>query len=160
MTKLTAKAVETIKPASTRQEIPDALLPGLYLIVQPSGARSWAVRYRHNGKPCKHTLGPYPTIDLKSARERGTKVLRAAAEGRDPAGEKRQEQANSIAEVVAQFLAKHGQRNYRPRTFKEAERLLKLYVVSRWGNRPIASITRAEVRDMLDKLMADDTPVL
>ena len=85
MAKLTSKAVENIKPIATRQEIPDALLPGLYLIVQPSGARSWAVRYRHNGKPRKHTLGPFPTIDLKTARALGTKVLRAAAEGRDPA---------------------------------------------------------------------------
>jgi hypothetical protein len=43
MPKLTAKTVEAIKPTTDRREIPDALLPGLYLIVQPSGARSWAV---------------------------------------------------------------------------------------------------------------------
>src|SRR6516165_5649513 len=159
MAKLTSKAVENIKPIATRQEIPDALLPGLYLIVQPSGARSWAVRYRHNGKPRKHTLGPFPTIDLKTARALGTKVLRAAAEGRDPAGERQEQMANSVAEVVAQFLAKYGQRKYRPRTFYEAGRQLRLYVVSRWGNRPIAAVARAEVRDMLDKL-TDDTPAL
>jgi len=69
--KLTSRAVETIKPTALRQEIPDSLLPGLYLIVQPSGARSWAVRYRHNGRPRKHTLGSYPAIDLKSARALG-----------------------------------------------------------------------------------------
>ena len=68
MAKLTTKAVEAIKPTTARKEIPDALLPGLYLIVQPSGARSWAGRYRHNGKPRKHTLGPFPAIDLKAAR--------------------------------------------------------------------------------------------
>ena len=159
MAKLTAKTVETIKPAPTRREIPDTLLPGLYLIVQPSGARSWAVRYRYNGTPRKHTLGPYPAIDLKTARELGTKTLRTAAEGRDPAGEKQVQQANSVADVVAQFLAKHGQRNYRPRTLKEADRLLRLYVMSRWGARPIAGVTRKDVRDMLDDL-TDNTPVL
>ncbi|MGN7826210.1 tyrosine-type recombinase/integrase [Agrobacterium radiobacter] len=42
----------------TRQEIPDAALPGLYLVVQPAGAKSWALRYRQNGKPAKLTLGP------------------------------------------------------------------------------------------------------
>ncbi len=42
----------------TRQEIPDASLPGLYLVVQPGGAKSWALRYRQNGKPSKLTLGP------------------------------------------------------------------------------------------------------
>jgi len=159
MAKLTSKAVENIKPTAARQEIPDALLPGLYLIVQPSGARSWAVRYRHDGRPRKHTLGPYPAIDLATARALGGKALRTVAEDRDPAGERQEQRANSVAEVAAQFLAKHGQRHYRPRTLKETERVLKLYVVSRWGNRPIASVTRAQVRDMLDKIVGD-TPVL
>ena len=78
MAKLTAKSIETVKPTTVRQEIPDALLPGLYLVIQPSGARSFAVRYRHHGKPRKHTLGSYPVLDLKTARELGTKILRAA----------------------------------------------------------------------------------
>src|SRR6516225_9952226 len=160
MAKLTAKAVETIKPTAVRQEIPDRLLPGLYLIVQPSGARSWAVRYRHNGRSRKHTLGPYPAIDLKSARALGTKVLRAAAEGRDPTGERQEQRANSVEKVVAQFLATHGQRNYRPRTFQEAARLLRQNLVAHWGNRPIASITRKQLRDMLEQLVANDTPML
>jgi len=160
MAKLTSRAVEAIKPMAVRQEIPDGLLPGLYLIVQPSGARSWAVRYRHNGRPRKHTLGPYPAIDLKSARALGSKVLRAAAEGRDPTGERQEQRANSVEKVVAQFLATHGQRNYRPRTFQEAARLLRQNLVARWGNRPIASITRKQLRDMLEQLVANGTPML
>jgi integrase len=160
MAKLTAKAVETIKPTVVRQEISDGLLPGLYLIVQPSGARSWAVRYRHNGRPRKHTLGSYPAIDLKSARALGSKVLRAAAEGRDPTGERHEQRANSVEQVVTQFLLKHGQRRYRPRTFAEAQRLLKQNVVAHWGRQSIASITRKQLRDMLDRLVANDTPML
>ena len=87
MAKLTTRLVETAKPGANRREIPDALLPGLYLVVQPSGAKSWAVRYRHVGRPRKHTLGPYPRIDLKTARELGGKALRVTAEGRDIANE-------------------------------------------------------------------------
>jgi hypothetical protein len=138
---------------------PDALLPGLYLVIQPSGARSFAVRYRHHGKPRKHTLGSYPIVDLKTARELGTKALRAAAEGRDPAKEKRKERATIVKDVVAQFIAKHGQR-WRPRTHKEYQRLLARFVLAPWGNRPIGSITRPEVRDVLDKIIANGTPIL
>src|SRR3546814_13165846 len=62
---LTTKDVENVKPGTARKEIPDALLPGLYLVVQPSGAKSWAVRYRHGVKPRQLTLGPLaPTIDV------------------------------------------------------------------------------------------------
>ncbi|MEA2936119.1 MAG: hypothetical protein QOD74_2765, partial [Variibacter sp.] len=55
MPKLTQRTVENLKPGPDRREIPDAALPGMYFIVQPSGARSWAVRYRFNGVPRKHT---------------------------------------------------------------------------------------------------------
>ena len=65
MTKaLTPKRIEAEKPATARKEIPDGLLPGLYLVVQPSGAKSYAVRYRHAGAPRKLTIGPHPAIDL------------------------------------------------------------------------------------------------
>src|SRR3546814_16616326 len=55
---LTTKDVENVKPGTARKEIPAALLPGLYLVVQPRGAKSWAVRYRPGGKPRNPTLGP------------------------------------------------------------------------------------------------------
>ena len=52
------KAVEAMKadPAK-RQEVPDPALTCLYLVIQPSGAKSWALRYRYRGKPKKLTLG-------------------------------------------------------------------------------------------------------
>ena len=48
--KLTTKSVENAKPGPQRREISDGG-SGLYLILQPSGHRSWAVRYRANGEP-------------------------------------------------------------------------------------------------------------
>ena len=43
---LTDRVVQQAKAQAARVEIPDAVLPGLYLVVQPTGAKSWAVRYR------------------------------------------------------------------------------------------------------------------
>src|SRR3981081_4324343 len=89
MTKaLTVTRIDNAKATSSRQEIPDGLLVGLYLVVQPSGAKSFAVRYRYAGQPRKLTLGAFPAITLEAARDIGAKALRAAAEGRDPATEK------------------------------------------------------------------------
>src|SRR3546814_20097739 len=48
---LTTKDVENVKPGTARKEIPDALLPGLYLVVQPRGAQPLAVRLRPGGQP-------------------------------------------------------------------------------------------------------------
>jgi len=158
MGKLTVKEVEAEKPADDRKEVPDAYLPGLYLIVQPSGKKSWAVRYRHGGASRKHTLGPYPLLDLKAAREAGREALRAAAEGRDPAREKKQT-ADSVGSAVAQFIERHVKRNYRPVPLKEAERLLRLHVLENWGDRKIGEVTRADVRNMLDRIVESGSPI-
>ena len=69
---LTDRVVQQAKASGTRLEIPDAVLPGLYLIVQPTGAKSWAVRYRIGRRTRKLTLaGRYPDpLACKGPRSR------------------------------------------------------------------------------------------
>src|SRR5829696_2012663 len=86
---LTVQSVERLKlDRNKRLEIPDGLLPGLYFVLQPSGVRSWAMRYRHTGKSRKLTLGPYPVLGLGAARARAREALQVLAFGRDPAAAK------------------------------------------------------------------------
>ena len=55
---LTAAAVTKMKPGKVRREIPDGGCPGLYLVIQPSGAKGWALRYRRpDDRPAKLVLG-------------------------------------------------------------------------------------------------------
>jgi integrase len=151
MARLTVKGVEAVRTAAERREIPDDFMRGLYLVVQPTGAKSWAVRYRHGGQSRKHTVGPYPVFDLKQARDAAATVLRAVAEGRDP----KQRPAESVGDAVARFLD-HCRKTYRTGSFKEAERLTRLYVLSSWRDRKLADISRADVRAMLGSI---DAPV-
>jgi integrase len=159
MPTLTERTVATIKPSATRREIADRLLPGLYLIVQPSGARSWAVRYRHHGRTRKHTLGACPAIDLKTARGLATKVLRHVAEGRDPGQEKSGAKADTVAALAEQFIERHCKRENRPRTAEETKRLLDLHVLPRWRHRLAREITRRDVLDLLDRLIDSGKPI-
>jgi len=54
---LTAAAIRTLRPTASRQEIRDAASTGLYLVVQPSGHKSFAMRFRlPSGKPTKLVL--------------------------------------------------------------------------------------------------------
>jgi integrase len=159
---LTVRTVETARSGKARREIPDAHMPGLYLVVQPSGTKSWAVRYRHNGQTRKHTLGTYPAVDLKAARTLGGKALRTAAEGRDPGREKaqaRSAQRDTIERVSAQFIERHCRRANRPRTAQETERLLRLHVLPRWRGRIVHEITRRDVLDMLDRIVDGGAPI-
>ena len=159
---LTTRAVETTKPGQERREIPDRHMPGLYLVVQPSGAKGWAVRYRHAGTPRKHTLGAYPAIDLKAARDLASKALRAVAEGRDPGREKIQERAakpDTVETVARQFIERHCKRSNRPRTARETQRLLDLHVLPHWRTRLTREITRRDVLDLLDRIVDVGKPI-
>jgi integrase len=162
MARLTIRSVEAMKPRPVRQEIPDSFLPGLYLVVQPSGGKGWAVRYRHQGVPRKLTLGSHPALGLKDARELGAKALRAVAEGRDPAREKiaaRTAKADSVERVVEEFLERHVKRSNRPRTAQETERLLRQHVLPRWRGRMVHDITRRDVLDVLDRVVDGGAPI-
>src|SRR5215471_6306034 len=87
--KLTALRIEQIRPdPRKRLEIPDPAVLGLYLIIQPSGKKSWAVRYRRrsDGKPRKFTLDGFPSLAL--AHKLAHQALDHVAAGGDPVGEK------------------------------------------------------------------------
>src|SRR5262245_36543808 len=89
---LTVIRIEALKnkPGKRWTEVPDGLLPGLYLICYPSGKKTWAVRYRNAiRKTVKFTLGQHPILDLATARKMARGVLTAVAQGQDPAAEKR-----------------------------------------------------------------------
>jgi len=163
---LTAETVKHAKSAKVRREIPDGYLPGLYLVVQPSGAKSWAVRYRVGGKPYKYTFGRYPAIALAGARELGAEALRSVAGGMNPAQEKAEakrlakqpprklrSQIVLFEEVVDDFIANYAKK--RTRDWKNTEAMLKRHFVSRWSGMDVAAIQKRDVLDALDDMVED-----
>src|SRR5208337_938330 len=85
---LTDTLIKAAKAGDARYELPDALLPCFYLIVQPkpSGVKSFAIRYRRpsDGKPAKMTIGRYPAMSLEDAREAARKALGKVQNREDP----------------------------------------------------------------------------
>jgi hypothetical protein len=66
---LTAAAVQRLRPDKARREIRDGGCAGLYLIVQSSGHKSWALRFRRpGGRPAKLTLGPVDATGRRVSR--------------------------------------------------------------------------------------------
>ncbi|MDP2356139.1 MAG: integrase arm-type DNA-binding domain-containing protein [Beijerinckiaceae bacterium] len=163
MPKLTAAMVEKLTPdLAKRREVPDSILPGLYLQIQPTGAKSWAVRYRHRGRTRKLTLGTVAVLPLALARERGREALQAVAAGLDPATEKRHartSEADLVRSIVAEFLDRHVRSNNKPRTAEEVERTFRLHVVPAWGDLPLKEITRRDVIALLDAIVDGGKPI-
>src|ERR1700733_14404023 len=114
--RLTAKAIENIKPSDVRREVPDGEIRGMYLVVQPSGAKSYVLRYRYAGKPRKLTVGP-AEMGLGEARKLAATARAGIAAGRDPQGEKAtakesvreavRTKRDSVEAVVTEFIERH-----------------------------------------------------
>ncbi len=155
MTKaLTVRAVEAAKPGAARREVPDGLLTGLYLIVQPSGGKSWAVRYRLRGVPGKFTLGSWPTVTLEAARELGRDAIIAAKRGEDPMQDRRTAEAadSSTLKAIAEMYLAREAKAKRLRTIDQRRDTFKRLVYPVLGNMPIAEIRRSDIVKLLDKV--------
>ena len=81
--RFTVEGVKKRAATDTRQEIADSVQGGLYLIIQPSGAKSWAYRGKVNGESRKFKLGNFPAVDLTMARDRAAAARSEAHAGRD-----------------------------------------------------------------------------
>jgi integrase len=164
---LTDLGIKKLPLPDKRREVPDGKVSGLYLVLQPSGARSWALRYRVAGKPTKLTIGPYPAIDLAAARKRALEALGDVAGGKDPAAEKqasraalkaaREAETDRVEKVVDLFVERHAKP--KTRDWRETERILIKEVVGRWSGRRLSQITRAHVHEMLDEIIDRGAPI-
>ena len=167
---LTVKALESLKPGAARREVPDGHTRGLFYVLQPTGAASWAYRYRFAGKPKKLTIGTYPAIDIKAARELASEAAKAVARGDDPAATK---QAGKIAareatheaqdlldSVVEAFITRYAQKQTKEKSWRETKRLLDNEVVGAWRGRRLSAIGRADVHDLLDKIVDRGAPIV
>lgn len=175
---LTEISISKIKPQASRAEVADGLVSGMYLVVQPSGAMSWVIRYRANGTTRKLKLGNYPAVGLAGARALAKENLLKIASGEDPAAAKREAKAaqsdnrRSFEAVARRYVSDYAKP--KNRTWKEAARQLGLVppkvargqpssddvatfeirpasTVDRWKKREMDSITTDEVLRELDR---------
>jgi integrase len=155
---LTAETIGRIKPGATRLEVADAVLPGLRLIIQPSGARSFAVRTRVGGKTAKLTLGPWPAIDLAKARELARAKLQEIATGIDPRQAEReaaQAARLTVAAVCNDWLRRDQADN---KDVANVARIMEREVLPYIGEMQIEAVRKRDLIAVIDRV-ADRAPV-
>lgn len=95
---LTDTAIKAAKPADKPVKMTDG--DGLYLLVHPNGGKWWRFDYRFDGKRKTLSMGVYPDVTLRDARERRDEARRQIANQIDP-GEHRKANKNARADAVA-----------------------------------------------------------
>ena len=154
---LTAVQINAAKPAAKAYKLADS--GGLYLLVQPSGAKLWRYKFRLGGVEGVDALGRFPEVTLAQARQAHGESRRLVAQGINPvlARKDRKQaliQANlarekgSFAAVAADWAAAtaHG---LRPATLKQREREMRNDLLPKLKARQIKDINRVEITTLL-----------
>ena len=131
---------------------------GLYLEVSPTGGKWWRLKYRFRDKEKRLSLGVYPDVTLKDARDRRDTARKLLADGIDPS-EKRKAQkaaltdqaANSFEAIAREWYAKQAPNWAISHASKIIERLER--DVFPWvGSRSIAEITAPDLLAVLRRI--------
>ena len=147
---LNDRQINLIKPPEKgRKSYGD--INGLSLRVTSTNHKSWSIQYRVNGRKMRLTLGNYPTLSLKDARQLTTEKLNSIYKGQDPQHEKNEAKVNNFAYFVELYMEKHVRVNLKSRY--EVERIFNNYFVSKLGRMPINKITKQHILRIIDALV-------
>jgi integrase len=153
---LTDAAIRTAKPGLKNRKLADA--GGLYILVTPKGGRWWRLDYRRHGKRKTISMGTYPEVSLKDARERRDEARKQIANGLDPSERRRtakalaqQQDADSFEAVAREWMAKKGQHWVESHRSKVLLRLSN--DVFHWiGRTPISDIKAGDLLAVLRRV--------
>ncbi|QIQ22489.1 tyrosine-type recombinase/integrase [Zophobihabitans entericus] len=171
---LTLNAAKAAKPKKKEYSIKDGL--GLFLSVLPSGGKYWAFRFSWQGKQQRISLGVFPDVDIKTARERRDACRELIITGLDPRLPRRkgiEDDTETVKSVtfaeyaenwktfkLLKLAKKRGniqskglkQKPERQSTKIQIERYLRLDFLPSLGEIPIKDIKRQDILSVLRKI--------
>jgi integrase len=154
--KLTELGVRKLKPEPAAYVVWDSYQRGLAIRMQPTGRAAWKVIYHHHGRPRWLHLGDATAIGLADARTMAAEAMLEVARGKDPAAERKAERgAGTFTDLATRYVEQHAKK--RNKSWRQADTLIRRYVLPRWGKLQAVSITRADVRALMAGIEA---PVL
>jgi Arm DNA-binding domain len=166
---LTTAAVRALKAGPVKREVRDYAAQGLYLSIQPSGHKSWYLRFRgKDGRPTKLVLGPLDLsgqemsgdltvgmpLSLGAARQLANTLHRSRALGDDIIADHKRKKseppADTFTSLVEDYLEQHASKT---RGCKRTARVLQ-GVCKEWGGRALTEVTSADVFQLVQDTSA------
>jgi integrase len=149
---LTNTAISAAKPREKPWKLFDE--KGLYLHIRPDGGRWWRFKYRFAGKEKLLSLGIFPEVSLKQARDKRDAMRSDVANGVDP-GVKRQVEKRADAdtfEAVAREWFRTNLPKWKGSYSDKILRRLEIYIFPWVGTRPITDIAPKDLLDCLRRI--------
>jgi integrase len=139
---LTDSQIRSLRPKPTIYRIADG--NGLTLEVTPAGSKFWRYRFRLGGKASMIALGQYPAVGLKDARQKREEAAALVAQGINPAHQRKAAEASTFRAIAEEYLSAQAS-IWTPRTFDQRRAILARDIYPVIGDRPVATITPADV---------------
>jgi hypothetical protein len=154
--KLNDLLLRRLKARASIYRVWDTQQRGLLVQVQPSGNKIWKVVFHSGGRPRWYTIGPTNAVSLGDARRIAARIMLAVLEGKDPQADRTAERSRgTFEELAARYVNQHAKKNNK--SWAQAERLVRRYLVPKWGKLQAANIARSDVETLLAAITA---PVL
>ena len=153
---LTDTSARNAKPKAQPYKLADER--GMFLLVSPNGAKWWRLKYRFDGKEKLLSLGVYPDVGLKAAREKRDAARKLLAAGVDPSVNRKVQKAarieraeNSFEVVAREWYSKLSTKWAASHAAKVLTRLEK--DIFPWiGGRAIADVAAPELLSALRRI--------
>jgi integrase len=127
---------------------------GLTFTLSAAGTAAWVLRYRHGGRPRELTLGKYPDLSLKAARERARAERAAIQKGVDVAWERQREKTEAAAAKSFRQLATDYMDKVFPTlaksTVKQRKQHIEGVIFPKLAGRAARDVTTADVVALIE----------
>lgn len=142
-------AAKAAKPKDKKYLLTD--VRGLYLEVMPNGKKYWRFRCKNpNGKRSWFTIGEYPNVSIKMARERMPDLRKRASEGRPLVDEPKPDMR--FEKFALEWMNGRGASGWSESMKKQTWCALRLHVLPLIGELEVTEITPKVVSDALTKI--------
>ena len=146
---ITKRRIDALKAAEREYFVWDRDLKGFGLRVQPTGEKSYVVKYRagsgRNAPTRRLTLGPVGKLTPDEARRLCKATLGSVAHGLDPATLKAAERPATLKELADLFLSEHVEAKRKPATASHYRDILQRIVLPELGTRQGEKVTTADL---------------
>lgn len=149
---LTAKSVEKLRAKTSRYDVYDARVRGLGVRVSTAGTKTWFAMRRVNQRMVRASIGRYPTMSLAEARSAASQLIAKMDSGTHP----RSKTVETTADAYGDWIEKD-QRDRRRK--RNVELAMEKHVLPYIGRRRLASVQRADINAVLDRVVAGGAPI-
>jgi hypothetical protein len=153
MPTINEKFIKTlISPVTNHKIYWDDKITGLGIRITNNNIKSFVLRYVINARERKYTIGKYPELTSTAAREMAIKLKGEILNGNDPLEEREaNNKAATFNDLATEYL-KLSKTTKRPKTLIEYKSMLSKYILPKFGNYKLDTITRNDIEKLHSSL--------